>query len=639
MQSQRYSSPGAPVSATEFLWRADCQARQWLRALMAAPGTISTIFFGYSSVAIPIYVRILASESSFAWQASLVVVLACLVAILSCVTGIILVLRTMDPERYATVMIHGRSADEILFSVAKSVRKICEDLTRETSDLRKFLGRLEEIRKHNDPDTQREELDTYWPVAQSPFDFAVIDSRLERLAKRQYKYLQRIEFMKKRAAAVLGIPTRRLCDHIFQFSPSLYRDRVDKAIQNVKEIRMLRRHFDHITSDRFFALAIQSSHILSAVKSRGGWQEQLINYRDLHALVERLASMHSTSGSLKVYSRALEAVAYSSKDRLKESSGGKESVRVWNEIADRFLFLYRKQRAHPGYHLHSLLLSACSCMLDHSDEMPVDSGRVREVVAFLGAVEENFGKPDASVLLAKACGLDLRSIEVDRVDHVLRSIKLLPLYLARLIAFCRSKIRDQAELIIEEMRKMCNGDMYLVVHGYSKTVRDTLLLGKKIRAGGDSVRLFFLLGDKDSVFDARVIEDEVRVAPEGSWSDTAAGNEDVLVGLLKGGDSVVLLLGAECFDKDKRVVHARGFARGLGALKTRVQEVDGGVSFAVVVLAEEYKLAKEPLNATRFYDDHYDQVDLYHGKDIDLIVQGAAVLPKDWLGHVTKLWK
>lgn len=522
-------------------------------------------------------------------------------------------------------MIGGRPTEEIFSNIALEIYETCNTFCQRTRNLERFLGSLKSIAENQaDFDLREEHLNRDWPTRPHPLeDPEKIYRNLRKLGSKQHKRLQRIQAMKERAAQALGIPQRRLCDHIFQFSPSLYRDRFAKFSQNIQELDSLRPKFDLLVEGRFFALACQSWHIWRAIRRRRDRQSQLIANRDLHYYVEKLASLHSTSGALKIYAQALAAVAATF-----------ERGTAVTSLVQGFLFLYRKQQAHPGYHLHALLISACENMAKRDDKALTSRQNALDLQWFLQEVESVFGErlEEATRLLFGDENHRDAEKRARQPEEIMSRLKLLPTSLTRLITKSRQEIREVLAELVAKMSGEAEGSLYLVAHGYSKTVRDSLLLGDLGRSR-NGPKLFLLLGEAQSDkenFDARVMEDELKTASRGAWDEVAAGNEEVLLGLVEKGDILILLLGAECFDGEKRVVHARGFARNIEDFRGKVSD-NPGLRLIVVVLAEEYKFVSQLLGATQFYDDHYDQVDLYHGSSIDLIISsGGRTLPREW---------
>ena len=100
----------------------------------------------------------------------------------------------------------------------------------------------------------------------------------------------------------------------------------------------------------------------------------------------------------------------------------------------------------------------------------------------------------------------------------------------------------------------------------------------------------------------------------------ADGDEAVLVGLLDNDSDMLIIIGAECYDDSRRVIHPRGARDRIDKLK-KLERWKVKRKPEVWVLAESYKQHDGNLiDAIRFFRYHLDRLDVYPGELIDEII-------------------
>jgi hypothetical protein len=438
--------------------------------------------------------------------------------------------------------------------------------------------------------------------------------------------------MKKIASTELAIPERRLCDHIFQYSPAIHRDRLYKYLERWEKLEqiLLREHYDDKSAQE---LINRNYWFIDNTNVRLKYQTQISIYRDLHRYVVQLASIHSTSGALQTYAESLSFVV---RAQLKVLKSRWQFRRKWasSDVEKRLQFLHRKQRAHPGFDVHTLLRSLLSPLcLERCEASPANK---QQIVEEMKSVEVILEELDTREYFSNAIA-----------DLKLNSFVSLPEDIAAFIDQCRSEIWNKLAEPIDSIFKDVgvSNTRYVVSHGYSRTVLSVLkkLLAKDSRFK-PLPKVFFIIPTGDDSLDTRIMEYELKEPStyrHGDGDNTAferqrrerqnlrlynfaAGTERHLLGLLKEGDSVLILLGAECFDTERHVVHARGILQGLENFMEdpkfkRVRSM-------VVVVAESYK-EQEMLRANiNFYGQHFDRIDLYDANTIHTIVTDKGII-------------
>jgi len=610
------------------LWPIGLLFRQLVRAATQASGITITVLVGVYSIALPYLVA--AIDRGLAFTPRLAAVLALLTVIVSVPLVLVsgwIALKTADPETYARILLSGRPEKEVLFTISRRIDRTCSRALRLSTWAEDLLLELESAYRPAAEERRKPPIPPEWwrrradrfiaglslrfckvrklfrnskglplngqqgSLDQYRNEIEVLVWWLRRFPHQMHTRLLRIETMKYRASVELDIPPRRICDHMFQYSPAMHRDRLQKYVQNWGQILDARTDTDE-EKRRLWNLAVQNLTVLNNTRRRRRYQREILENRDLHPFIVQLASKHSTSGSLQTYAEALRYVAMLGKRRLSRSRGGTEEE--IQAISTRLQFLYRKQRAHPGFDLHALLIRALCSIESEQHDIP----------DMLGLLEE------------------LRSTLPENGSHAPLKISERRLEAFRSLSFRLTALFDKSrEGIVERFKKVCStwlqsgqsDNRYIVSHGYSRTVlsvlRSSLPIPKNVLPANKLPRLFFLLPDEKDSFDTRVMEYELKeMRIFRPFRNFAAGNEKHLLALLKETDQVLILLGAECFDIERRMVHPRGF-RPL--LSTILEEMKGRVCW-VVVVAESYKRNDHLLtDDTQFYGQHFDRIDLY----------------------------
>jgi len=582
-----------PKNLWEYLWRRYLSAVQHTRAALFSPGITVTVLTGGLGIA-PILFPLLKDHPDWAFIIAAIVFISLIL-----VSGQI-ALRTADPETYARILVAGRPAKEVIFVTSWHILQACKRTLRIIDKGTDLASELERNLVDFNRDLSEEEAEKIDRLRED----------IQRHILAQHTLLLRIEQMKLSASKELGIPPRRLCDHVFQYSPMMHRNRLQNYLSIWEEVRDLRRVDDRV---RFRSLLEQTHWFVNNTLRRRRCQRQLIQNRDLHPYIVQFASVHSTSGSLHTYAQSLKFVAATGVENLWAVRSKHKNIRnqIEEEITDRFLFIQRKQRAHPGFDLHTLLLQALQ-----SVDMPEEPrSRVQSLLKALA----NDAPPAVRELVS---------------EEMLASFSTLPASLARLVAASRNKIALDFKEVYDAWFKEIGGAKFVVSHGYSRTVLSVL---RQVASGGTRMvqappRIFFVLPEDEDSFDTRVMEYELREERKLRPSRFAAGNQRHLLGLLSPGDAVLILLGAESFDQERRVVHPRGIVQRLSYI---VENLRPGICCLVVVVAESYKRQASPLtDNTSFYSQHFDRIDLYPPQWIHLILTEKGSLPEDCLSVI-----
>jgi hypothetical protein len=547
------------------------------------------------------------------------------------------VLRMLPAEELARLLVHGRSTGEILETIGLRIHRLARRFVGETGKAPDLPLRL--LKACESPGTDRDGL-----VREARRTLRAID----RLCQAEDVNFRRIGALKREAARELHLSQRSLGDHLLQFSPAMFRAGVTRYVRSLHEMieLTLAADFEEADGSRFRGLIEQNRRLEEDCRDRATIQELLVRFEDLHADVCSLASTRSTSGSLQAYSRALAGLAKRQRKRLGARSwrrgwglwSGSVEDSAYIETYERFLFLYRRQRAHPGFDLHSLLTQA----VDGMAAPPLCTHFDQQVVGYLRTTLRAMEWPSGPLARRAPAGPGEdnpkhRARYLARLEGVCQIHR----YFNRAVSLSREAMRSPfCEVLDAWCARLAAGAFhYVVTIGYSKTVRDLIRAGfgpPDDRQGASKPRplLYQLLaGDQDEL-DTRLMTWELRDLRLGEPLRLAAGSGEMLASLTRPRDRVLVLLGAEAVDSERRVVHPRSV---LDRLLPAVEKLTAnGVPVLVVVAAEAYKRHGSPFLGGSLYRGQFDRVGIYDAMLIDMVVSDGGIDPPQWRRVVRK---
>lgn len=509
-------------------------------------------------------------------------------------------LHQLPPSDFADITIGGESATQLLTSTSYEIWKICHEFQNN-----KNMKYLENLMKKGGEE---------FPISKRNREkIQITINRLHNLVLMQQSQARRIFAMKHLVSDELGIPVRRLCDHVFQFSPEMHQRKTSKVVRNFEEILSHDEAFasSDVLSRRRSALIGENIRILDKIDSIKYYQMQMIQFSDLHSHVAALASEHSTSGSARNYARALSEVVRGTLDQSSAFVLGR--YEDFSLCLEKLRFLYFKQRAHPGFDLHQTCICICKAVQRFKKE--TDDRRENR--------RERFKRFERMTDVLERFARVPKDDPFKKKPEDIGAIKKFGEDIDWFIEICRKRIVSRfAQYFLEWENKKApeRKETLIVSHGYSKTVREVLKRGLEIyeKHKKKVPRVFLLDEGNERSFDTRLIVYELKESPLHTERHAISfGSGDLLSGLLKTNTRILLLVGAECFDKERRVVHSRGVYE-LEMLRRRMEDKE--LECHVVAVAESYKYHPDLLKIPEFYQHHLDQVFLYKGGFVERIL-------------------
>lgn len=501
------------------------------------------------------------------------------------------------PETFARVTLSGQKDTRKLELVTYQILKVCRGFVNHKSakKLHSFLNNL--AIPFNAANLNRSKPELISHV-----------NKLHKLLNKQEEMLQKILAMKYLVSKDLGIPPRRLCDYIFQYSPRIHENRLQKYLENWEEILTYCEYLpggsleDPAITNRLTALRDQNIQIYDEFKRRMNYQNQFLKFRDLHPVILSFISANSTSGSLLKYADALSQVA--NEYRLIMTQRPDTNSAAYRSCCAKLLFLFYKQRAHPGFDLNVHLFNLCTIMSKTS--------------------------PDWKIVETVLCNFPKESPNQNPLSKDPPQIKLEIEALSKLSAMVRKVIVDNRNDIIKLFTGYCRSyfgsdpfrNTYILTHGHSKTVREVLKRGLQ-PLEPNIPHVFVMQPEDEDDFETRLMLYELREDDDFRFLRRAASTRVEFIQLLGSQAKVMVVLGAECFDSDLRVLHPLGISNSLKMLKEVL-----GSQFQVIVVGEEYKHYSHLMSFPEFYRNHLDRVEILNSDLVDYIITDRMIYQK-----------
>ena len=523
----------------------------------------------------------------------LIIGLTIAIALSFAVATAIRALYTLDADTFADVLISDESSERVIQSISREVFKVCDEFC----DLAAPYFVAGNIHNSN--------------LQFASSNGKKVSSELESLSVKQFRQIRRIFAAKHRVSKMLDIPTRRLCDHLLQFSPQIYEGRLNRFSRNYGErMRM------PLSPDRKLSLNRSLARITYRMYQHKMWADQLIRYGFLIEDLVKVGAALSTGAALRSYLLCFYR-AY-------------EKCKTDDELIAVFEFIYHKRGVHKGFDLHRLAMN----MFNYHGS--INTGAARHV--------------ERKVLFDQIRNRTLTTYNLRIESSELR--KLVSDF-NRLLDYCRENERNGLVGIGQTVLKARFThnqiqSILLVVHGYSKTVRQLIkksvtdVIFRSFRGQYNDFRIFLLdtvEGEGDSLsirklrFDLR--EDLVFFGTK-NYKDQQmsynfskhliCGNMDYLLSVLRNKMQVSFIIGAEAFSENGskiQAIHEFGLREHLGELRGKIKK-STLIEPRVYLIAERFKkIESDLLRDVGTYSDYFGPVDIYcnnQGQLIDEVI-------------------
>jgi len=508
----------------------------------------------------------------------------------------------MSPTDYAQSAIGGSTASEALQLISLDIKKECENFRHQTGP---FL------------------------VPERNLENTFVKSRLADLKRdfaRSHSELLRISALLKLASEQLDIPVHRLRELLVEYDPAMHRAHARKFVQNLE----LFLSVPDLNTEHKKKLLEENVRIVTRADKRIQAQTDMLEYTALHSSILRMAALHSTAQATQEYARVISDVAERTYKQTPDTN------HVWDTDArDRLadgmaalLFIARRQRAHSGADLNETCLNMT--------RIPCDRAELKKQQKALQDLGQSIHRENRGGSF-RTNVRDVPQAQCMSIREVIGHLRNIYTYTVKRIEEDRGRIagviednKTRQEGSFERMykgwRKENPGRVLLVTHGFSTTVREVFkrALPEMREPGIDADQqilpdIFVIGSGEASDLDSRLMVSALLETEESErrfrW--VAAGDKDTLAKLVEKDLNVMVVLGAECFDKKGRVLHPWGLE---DRDKKWIRRGLGGKAFRVVVVAEGYKFHEDLLASPHLFRYHLDRLQLYDPRLIDIFV-------------------
>jgi len=524
-------------------------------------------------------------------------------------------IRAMTPAEYAQVLIAGRPMLESLQSISYEILAACRDFIRVIKPFQMNPNDLEYVTR-----------ETVRP--------------LEAEFSAQQGRIVRISALLALAAKELNMPLARLRDRLFGYDPVMHRADMGKYLRNLQARALaMERKLEgfELPEEMLYNLKGENEGIYEIANKVMVAQEHLLRYTSLDRDVLHLAAVHSTSEALEQYARALSTVARRTLETLHNARGEPDQQynqsnawRVHDGVA-AIRFLAQKQHSHSGFDLNELCKDLCS-KLKPLNIIPVaELGRLQLIFTdLLGSRGHARGPGDEPSYWPFDNGAP--NVEEGRYTEAVNKLRLLAKLwegVTRLVWTSRVELSERFRSAYRSwsaVGALPPIDTLLVTHGFSGTVLHAL---KFSFSQTPAPRVFIIKpeepedkSDGRDDLDSRMMQ--AALVHTRQFRSVAVGDVHALIGVLNLHTKVLVVLGAECFDGSRHVLHPWGV--DLETLIPGLTAATGTGNVKVFVVAEEYKCQADLQADLQLYRFHLDRVRLYKPDFIDAIITNERTI-------------
>lgn len=522
--------------------------------------------------------------------------------IIVAVTPILLrrIIDSLPSDSYAKLSLSNLNQSQILTFIALKYWELCDDFVQEV----KFgteISKLESARDNEEfTDIFKEKEREKWIDLFRKFNELAVKFKAN-----SHKKIYNAKALKLEATNKLSILSIEFSHHIMKFSPYMLEFRLNSLIHNSETLLYLLEDKD-FDSDPFYyefkeVLSEISLLIEDLASKRKDYLFQLIAYNKIHSYVIGLASATSTSKSLKIFARGLSTVIKDTSTYIKKKE---------REINGAFIALLHRSKAHYGF---DLLISLENFYLKNFK----DDKNKNKTPELLASIKKG-GKKQLSL----------------NEEHLIGNIRE---DLVKKYSEAMEKIGESFEKNFEiYCKNNVSGIFYILIFGYSRIVRN-ILLQKHSLLNKKNVKIFVIKEDNNEMLDTRLLRFELDDKKDMKIRDTFTGSDNFFKRLLKKSDSLLMIAGAEAFDKENnRLFHTNNYQKRIENLiaflkeneKTKPQPdvwiIAGNYKiYEKFPVPKDYKFAgiKFFFGENEFFVDHYDKVDIYNFNDLGIEVK------------------
>lgn len=563
-----------------------------------------------------------------------------------------IILSYSAPEKYAEASLNQQTESGILTFVSLKMWEICNEFIIKVKSP-KSIGPLEEIK---DPVVKELKIKE---VESRKSEIYVLSKCIKKYEQDYYKYYLNASTLIDSATKKLNLHKREFTHHILRFSPDILNSRVnsfklssDTLLDLCDTLLDLMNESKNLQQERFNSfIEVFNTHlkdlksIYKEIESSMDKLLQLICHKDTHKYLIGIASITSTSRSLKLFLRGLSTIAKEmdiliQKDELenirrnkiilfKKRNLQKRKERIEKkkrELTDKFKTLLFRSRAHYGMDLLISIENFCRKKsqdlelkkelegLSHDEQLLLERlEKTPNILSSLQTIKKDY--PDLNEGERNNKFQELLEEEVEILKEMRNDLRS---FYKQDREVLLNNFETQLKILIKDKTK---GKIYFCIFGYSRVISRVLKKVAKTINETKNLNIFIFKQKENLMLDTRIMRFELYKNEDYKHKikKTFTASDEFLYSLVNKHDKVIFMCGAEAFSsKDKLLFHTNSYQLRIEKILSKFENSKQHKPQPDLwVLANDYKVFDElpsqnPLFGQHFLFDHYDDVDLYN---------------------------
>lgn len=405
--------------------------------LITTTSALPSIFLGLIAIILAIYGNFISNTKPSENLKVLYFGLGILIILITVIYLSRVFFKKQTPKQYADFSIQGREHSKSIRYISYSIWKMLSYYEHQYKGLYKSIKELK-VNKGVIPNNP---------------DFVKKISSLRKDISKNSIILDQICDMMGILANSMNVPSFRISDFLFQFSPEIFNYEMKLCLKRLEEIGAYQN--ESSTSGDIEKRAIKIIKSLDSFYLRISYQRDLFTYTDLHSNIIDISMGMGLTSSLTAYALG-----------LKKIGENKNNTYDKNSIMRRLIFLYHKRRMFPGFDIHCLLIN----LISKNISIPID--KKAETIDALKLLSNNYRKNQE----------DKNEDENELYGDIVSKIKGIVFDVNQHISKQRQEIiKNFQDFMISELKFVSNKrkegklrKLIFITQGYSSVVNSTL---------------------------------------------------------------------------------------------------------------------------------------------------------------------
>lgn len=503
----------------------------------------------------------------------------------------------LPPKEYADISLNSLDKSGMLTFVALKMWELCNDFENKVEVPIDLYNLAQSSDEH--------EFKSYYINNKGQLEKSIssFSDIVNRYSAKYNKELNNCIALMQLIARKLDIQERELCNHIFKFSPYIFRKRVDSLKSSALTLRNIINSHSYESDNSTFAL---NNNLREIIRIRNGVRdnsmqalEQVILYNEIHDCLIGMSSIVSTSRSLRIFCTGVSNALINRKENIKQSiSSAKVDVGI-----EKMLSILHRSKAHYGMDLLVLLENF------YKKKFTIDEPEyfLPEAIYSIKYPKRNknpnlTGRFNGQSIeqIVNQCQNELCEMNYHMIDKYPAAIK---------------RIKEKFHHHLSELSPV-EGRIYFCLFGYSRIVRNVLKSFVK-EIEHKNIFTFVTKEYTDEMIDTQIYRFELNdEKPNRNLRKTFTASDEFFMKLVNSNDKVIFIGGAEAYDKKfNKLLHTNNYQKRITSLINYVKR-EKEIDSEVWIIAGDYKTFDEfpdrsSLFGNEFFCDHYDKIDLY----------------------------